>query len=262
MFNFFKMKDTAVLAAQCAALLRMVRPEVEDLMACTAGPAGTGMAEYYATLYFLWLAREKADWHALFPHLPDAVLDTLTVMRLDPKDHKKHISHIRSYWRTLEHEELVLLRSECSPLGWLENRHSGFAGIAAGDRAFSGKVLEITCALIRRLELEDYEAYCPPPKPAPKVPLSDIRPQPPRKAEFITVSDHQGNSVKMQVLDIITTIDGTFACLHPEHGADVVVLKTVTHPDGRAAYGPAGEKEARLVSAIFRTRNPQLFGEN
>ena len=94
MFDFLKRKDTA-LAAQCAELVGKVRPDVERLMSYAAGPANKAMTEYYATLYFLWLAREKANWTALSPSLPEAVLESLAMMRLRPEDRKKRLRDIR-----------------------------------------------------------------------------------------------------------------------------------------------------------------------
>lgn len=262
MFDFLKKRNAADLAAKAAELVRKIRPEVDRLMSYAAGPANKGLTEYYATAYYVWLARETTDWRSLLPCLPGAVLDSLTVMRLDPRDRKKRAADIRGYWHTLEHEEDALLRTECSPLGWLENKHSGLAGIAAGDREFAAQMRQVTCALIRRLELNAYLDYCPPEKPAPRLPLSDIRPQPPRPEQFITLTDFQGNATLMQVLDVITTADGTFACLRKEGNEHIAILKTVNRPDGRAAYAAAEEAEARLVSAVFRTRNPQYFTES
>lgn len=246
--------------ANVAALVAKVRPEVERLMSYAAGPANKAMTEYYATLYFLWLSREKADWNALLPYLPEAALESLAMMRLRPEDRKKRLRDIRKYWKALQREEAALLRMGLSPLGWLERRESGLAGIAAGDREFAENLLSVTTALIHRLKLTAYESFVLPQEETP--PLSDLRPQPPRAVEFITVNDHQGNSVKMQVLDVITTADGTFSCLRPEDRKEFVVFKNLPRSGGRTAYGAAGVSETNLVLAVFRTRNPQYFEDH
>lgn len=260
MFPFLKKKDNAALAAQCAKLVDTVRPEVERLMSYAAGPANKGLTEYYATVYYLWLAREKADWNALLPCLPEAALDSLTMMRLRPEDRKKRLHDIRGYWKTLAREEAALLRMGLSPLGWLENSRSGLAGIAAGDREFAENLLPVTAALIHQMKLTAYESFVPPQEDKP--PLSDLRPQPPRPEQFVTVTDHQGNAVKLQLLDVITTADGTFSCLRRENQNAFVVFKNLPQPGGRTAYGSAGVSETKLVLAVFRTRNPQYFEED
>ena len=258
MFDFLKRKDTA-LAAQCAELVGKVRPDVERLMSYAAGPANKAMTEYYATLYFLWLAREKANWAALSPALPGAALESLAMMRLRPEDRKKRLRDIRLYWKTLRKEEAALMRVGLSPLGWLESSSSGLAGIAAGDREFRENLFPVTTGLIRRLKLAAYTQFIPPQEEKPA--LSDLRPQPPGPETFVTVTDHQGNAVKLQLLDTITTADGTFSCLRPEGREEFVVFKNLPQPGGRTAYGSAGVSEAKLVLAVFRTRNPQYFEE-
>ena len=259
MFDFLKKKDAA-LAAQCADLVGKVRPEVERLMSYAAGPANKGLTEYYATLYFLWLARSRKTWANLSPFLPEAVLDSLAVMRLRPEHRKSQIRDIRQYWKALEKYETSRLRRGLSPLGWLENGHSGLAGIAAGDREFADNLLSVTTTLIQRLKLTAYENFVLPQEE--KLPLSDLRPQPPRPEQFVTVTDRQGNAVKLQLLDVITTADGTFSCLRPEGKEEFVVFKNLLQPGGRTAYGSAGVSETKLVLAVFRTRNPQYFEES
>lgn len=259
MFPFLK-KNDAALAAQCAKLVGTVRPEVERLMSYAAGPANKGLTEYYATLYYLWLAREKADWNALLPCLPEAALDSLTMTRLRPEDRKKRLRDIRQYWKILRKEEAALLRMGLSPLGWLESGSSGLAGIAAGDREFQENLFPVTASLIHRLDLTAYKNFIPPQEEKPA--LSDLRPQPPRPETFVTVTDHQGNAVKLQLLDVITTADGTFSCLRPEGKAEFVVFKNLPQPGGKTAYGSAGVSETKLVLAVFRTRNPQYFKES
>ena len=260
MFDFLKIKRSPQTAEKAASLTRSVRPEVEQLMSYAAGPANKAMTEYYATLCFIWLARDKESWSALLPYLPEAALESLAMMRLRPEDRKRRLADIRSYWKALEKEENRLLRAGRNPLGWLENRQSGLAGIAAMDREFARNLLPVTSQFIRRLKLAAYEKYALPQEEKPA--LSDLRPQPQRPEQFITVTDHQGNAVKLQLLDTITTADGTFACLRPENRTEFVVFKTVTQPGGRIAYSSAGISETKLVMAVFQTRNPQYFEES
>ena len=260
MFPFLKKKDTAALAAQCAKLVNTVRPEVERLMSYAAGPANKGLTEYYATVYYLWLARDKESWAKLSPALSEAALDSLTMMRLRPEDRKKRLHDIRGYWKALAREETALLRMGLSPLGWLENSRSGLAGIAATDRKFAENLIPVTAALIHRLKLTAYESFVP--LQEDKLPLSDLRPQPPRPEQFVSVKDHQGNTVTLQLLDVITTADGTFSCLRRESKNEFVVFKNLPQPGGRTAYGSAGVSETKLVLAVFRTRNPQYFPED
>ncbi len=256
MLNIFRSKPALESAL---AFTAKVRPEVEQLMSYAAGPANKAMTEYYATLYFLWLAREKTDWSAPSPVLPEAALESLTMMRLRPEDRKKRLRDIRLYWKTLQKEEVALMRIGLSPLGWLESSNSGLAGIASTDREFRDNLFPVTAALIRRLKLTAYEQFIPPQEEKPA--LSDLRPQPPRPEQFVTVTDYQGNAVKLQLLDVITTADGTFSCLRPENKNEFVVFKNTKQPGGRTAYGSAGVSETKLVLAIFRTRNPQYFEE-
>lgn len=262
MFSFLK-KNSAARKAQCGELLRMIKPELEALMIAAPGPSDSAMSEYYGTAYFLWLVREKTDWKAIRPYLSAEAFDSLFYMRrANARARRKYIADIRDYWRAVERAEHDLHQIECSPLAWLEHRSSGLAAIADRNPYYGDQLLGLVCSLIRRLELKNYEAYCPPIESDARPSLSDIRPQPPRAVESITIADRHGNSVKMQVMDIITTSDGTFACMRQEQQMDILVFKHLTLPDGQTVYCPATATETRLVLAIFRTRNPQYFSES
>lgn len=263
MFGFKKKADPS----QCRALVQKVRMQVDALAAQAAEPANKGMAEFYGTLYYVWLAREPADWKALEPYLGDAVLDSLRIMRFSQEERKELLDFIRLYWRALEKEEKQLLRQGKNPLRWLDNNHSGFPGIALKDPDLGRSLLTITGDLITRLDLTAYANFAIAPAEAPqnepekKLPLSDIRPQPPREPQEITMTDHQGNPTRLRLLDVIVTVEGAFACLVAEGETELMVLKTTERPDGSTAYSPVEDKTARLVYAIFKTRNPQFFEE-
>lgn len=267
MFGFWKKKNAAQSRVDAKNLVALVRPEVDALAARAAGPANKGLAEFYATLYFTWLVREKGDWKALAPYLPGAAADSLRVMRVGEKDRKKLERHIAGYWRETEQAEARLLRQDRNPLRWLEEPDSGFPGLALRDPSFSATVLTVTGDLVARLRLSAYKnRTITPPAPegkAPeqKLPLSDIRPQSPRAPEYVTMTDREGKPVELRLLDVIVTTDGVFACLVAEGETELMVLKTSERPDGSTAYAPAEEKAARLVYAIFKTRNPWFFEE-
>ena len=263
MFGFRKNKAEA--QAACQGLLDDIRPEVERLISAAADPAGKALAEFHGTLYYAWLARSRADWKAIRTHLAGHVLDSLRVTRISEAERKKLPGRVRRYWHALEKAEARLLRQGKNPLRWLDDHQSGFPGLALQDPDFGKCLLTVTGDLILRLDLIAYANYAiapeAPSEKAPKqaLPLSDPRPQPPRAPEYVHMTNAQGESVRLRLLDVIVTVNGAFACLIGEGETELMVLRTTGRPDGSTAYSPAPEADARLVYAIFKTRNPQFF---